>query len=54
MVQTFTLRASQTAMRLLHPDIKIAIMSRALYSEEEEKIVCKVLSVSWFLIWFNI
>ncbi|XP_071488593.1 uncharacterized protein [Diadema antillarum] len=39
-------KASQTAMRLLHPDIKIAIMSQALYSEDEEKILGSVTSTS--------
>ncbi|XP_041477064.1 microspherule protein 1-like isoform X1 [Lytechinus variegatus] len=39
-------KASQTAMRLLHPDIKIAIMSQALYSEEEEKVLGTITSTS--------
>ncbi|XP_054752656.2 microspherule protein 1-like [Lytechinus pictus] len=39
-------KASQTAMRLLNPDIKIAIMSQALYSEEEEKVVGTITSTS--------
>ncbi|XP_030830172.1 microspherule protein 1 isoform X1 [Strongylocentrotus purpuratus] len=39
-------KASQTAMRLLNPDIKIAIMSQALYSEEEDKLVGTVTSSS--------
>ena len=33
-------------MRTMHPDIKISVLSKALFSEDEEKILGTITSVS--------
>ncbi|XP_072034818.1 microspherule protein 1-like isoform X3 [Amphiura filiformis] len=39
-------RISQQAMRTMHPDIKISVLSKALFSEDEEKILGTIASAS--------